>query len=208
VHDGNANTYYLTKDGVHKKLKPLKEKEEKVCSNARICLVDGRKFLEGMRHEHMCFAFIPRVDMEDTKEVPIEVSNFLNEFQDIFSDNVPEGLPLVRKISHQMDLIPRASFLNKVAHRMIPTKREELNKKVQELLQKGLIRENLSPCAILVVLALKKDGEWWMFIDYRAINKITINYRFPFPRMDDIIDCLSGVEYFMKIDLKSGYHHI
>lgn len=42
-------------------MKPLKEIEEKVCSNARICLVDGRKFLEGMKHDHMCFDLIKKI---------------------------------------------------------------------------------------------------------------------------------------------------
>jgi hypothetical protein len=91
---------------------------------------------------------------------------------------------------------------------LTPQENEEVKNQVQEFLDKCLVRESLSPCTVPTVLSPKKDGGWKMCIDSRDINKITIRYRFPLPRMDDLMGCLSGANLFSKIDLKNGYHQI
>ena len=110
------------------------------------------------------------MEKKEVEEVPAKFVELLKEFPDIVSDNVLDGLPPVQKISHHMYLIPRAIFPNKAAHRMSPSKSEEMNRQVNELLQKGLIQESLSPCVVPKILAPKKNGEWRMCKNSQAIN--------------------------------------
>jgi hypothetical protein len=140
--------------------------------------------------------------------LPSVVSNVLQEYEDVFPNEVPPGLPPKRGIEHQIDLVPGASLPNRAAYRTNPEETKEIQQQVEELIKKGYAQESLSPCVVPVLLVPKKDGSWRMCVDFRAINNITIRYRHPIPRLDDMLDELSGAIIFTKNDLKSGYHQI
>ncbi|XP_071926127.1 uncharacterized protein [Coffea arabica] len=87
------------------------------------------------------------------------------EYQDVFPENIPNGLPPLRGIEHQIDFIPGSSLPNKAPYRTNPEKTKEQQRQVEELLSKGWIQESLSPCAVPVLLVPKKDGGWRMCTD-------------------------------------------
>lgn len=85
---------------------------------------------------------------------------------------------------------------------------KELKRQIKELMKMDYIRKTLIPCVVPVLLLPKKDGGWRMCIDIKVFNNITINYRFPIPWLDEMVDELHGSIIFSKIDLRSGYHQI
>jgi hypothetical protein len=145
---------------------------------------------------------------ETNKSLPSLAVSLLQEFEDVFPEEMPNELPPIRGIEHQIDFVPGAAIPNRPAYRSNPEETKELQRQVEDLMSKGYVRESMSPCAVPVLLVPKKDGTWRMCVDCRAINNITVKYRHPIPRLDDMLDELHGSCIFSKIDLKSGYHQI
>nr|GFC96977.1 putative reverse transcriptase domain-containing protein [Tanacetum cinerariifolium] len=104
----------------------------------------------------------------------------------------------------QIDLIPGAAPVARAPYRLAPPKMKELSEQLKELSDKGFIRPSSSPWGASVLFVKKKDGSFWMCIDYRELNKLTVKNRYPLPWIDDLFDQLQGSSVYSKIDLRSG----
>ncbi|GKE78731.1 putative reverse transcriptase domain-containing protein [Tanacetum coccineum] len=125
----------------------------------------------------------------------------------IFPEDLP-GLPSIRQVEFQIDLIPGATPVAQAPYRLAPSEMQELSNQIQELADRGFIRPSNSPWGAPALFVKKKDGSFRMCIDYRELNKLTIKNRYPLPRIDDLFDQLQGSSVYSKIDLRSGYHQL
>ena len=109
----------------------------------------------------VCYAFACKEALFSFENVPsylpLVVTKILQEFSDVFQQDVPPGLPPIPGIEHQIDLIPGASLPNREPYRTNPEETKEIMHQVQELIDKGYICKSLSPCVVPIILVPKKD---------------------------------------------------
>ncbi|XP_076897913.1 uncharacterized protein LOC143551338 [Bidens hawaiensis] len=205
-HDGFRNTYSFKKDGINITIAPCDPRKEPGHST----VVSKSVFTTLLKTEtpQVIFGLLLAEQNHATAPIPPTVSPLIAEYADVFPDEIPAGLLLLRDIQHCIDFIPGASIPNKPTYRMNPTEFNELNRQVKELLEKGLIRESMSLCIVPALLVPKPNGTFRMCVDSCGVNKITVKYCFPIPRFDDLLDHLHRAKFFSKMDLRIGYHQI
>ncbi|GKB96188.1 putative reverse transcriptase domain-containing protein, partial [Tanacetum coccineum] len=116
------------------------------------------------------------------EDVPI-----VQDLPEVFPEDLP-GLPPTRQVKFQIDLVPGAAPIARAPYRFAPSEMKELFEQLKELSDKGFIRPSSSPWGSLVLFVKKKDGSFWMCIDYRELNKLMVKNRYPLPRIDDLFD--------------------
>nr|GFC69018.1 hypothetical protein [Tanacetum cinerariifolium] len=152
----------------------------------------------------MCEFDIILATIHDTTPEVLSIHDqpIVSEFPNVFPDELP-GIPPVREVEFNIELIPGAEPISKAPYHMAPVELKELKDQLQELLERGFIFPSVSPWGAPVLFVKKKDGSMRLCIDYRELHKITIQNRYPLPRIDDLFDQLQGAMHFSKIDLRS-----
>ena len=137
------------------------------------------------------------------------VSDLLKEFSDVFQDPLPVGLPPERSEGHSIPTEPGHPPTFRQMYRLSPLEYRELEKQVTAFLKAGILEVSQSPYGAPVLFVPKPNGRGLrLCVDYRALNSITIKNRCTIPRIDDLLDAVSGSQYFTSLDLTSGYHQI
>ncbi|XP_052726148.1 uncharacterized protein LOC108322100 [Vigna angularis] len=168
-------------------------------------LLSLQHVLKEVKEGSPCFIILTHVEIEKNEQnldIPI-----VNDFSDVFPEEVL-GLPPQREVEFSFDLLPGAGPVSIASYRMALAELAELKKQIEELLEKQFIRPSVSPWGAPILLVKKKDGSSRLCVDYRQLNKLTIKNKYPFLRIDDLMDQLHGAQVFSKIDLRSRYHQI
>jgi hypothetical protein len=135
-------------------------------------------------------------------------ARLVQEYSDVFPDELPAGLPPSRNVDYTIELEPGTVPPSRPPYRLSQEEMAEMKRQLDELLAKGFIRPSVSPYGAPVLFVKKKGGEFRMCVDYRMLNKSTIKNKYALPLPEELFDQVCGAKVFSSIDLRQGYHQI
>ncbi|CAA7050007.1 unnamed protein product [Microthlaspi erraticum] len=174
IHDGFTNRYTLLHEGRKTTLIPLspqevyedqlqlagKEVKPPKSPKPKNFLVKPKQVKRSLNLNKPFLLFIYKEHLigltHTPPEIPSELAQLLQDFSDVFPEDSPPGLPPVRGIEHQIDFVPGSTLPNRPAYRTNPVETKELQRQVDELMEKGHIRESMSPVLFLFFLCLRR----------------------------------------------------
>nr|GEV44222.1 hypothetical protein [Tanacetum cinerariifolium] len=167
-------------------------------------VIIGMDWLANHHAVIVCDEKIVRIPYGDER---LEDVPTVRDFSEVFPEDLP-GLPPTQQVEFQIDLVPGVAPVARAPYRLAPLELQELSTQLQELSDKGFIRPSSSPWGASVLFVKKKDGSFWMCIDYHKLNKLNVKNRYPLSRINDFFDQLERSRVYSKIDLRSGYHQL
>lgn len=135
------------------------------------------------------------------------IVHLLNEYRDCFAFNLNE-LGCTDLTIMDIKEIEGSKPVSSRPYKTNASERNIIKQMVKEWKDHGIVTETRSPYASPVLLVKKKTGEHRLVVDYRRLNNQTVKDKFPLPKIDDLLESLSGAELFTTLDLAHGYLQI
>ncbi|CAG2190071.1 unnamed protein product [Mytilus edulis] len=121
------------------------------------------------------------------------VENLLNEYKDLFAAS-DRDLGRTNLVRHTINTGNNAPV--KQPPRRTPIHmREEVDRHIDDMLERGVIEPADGPWSSGIVLVKKKDGTTRFCVDYRKVNDLTVKDAYPLPRIDDSLEQLPGSQH-------------
>ena len=138
-------------------------------------------------------------------EDEVALRALLAEYSDIFGPLPREGadVPAMR-ITLKQGMVPRYI----PPRRMSPAMQEVVAGEVSAWSQDGIIRPSSSEVSAPVVLVAKREGGYRLCIDYRELNRCTVDLRFPIESTRAVLERLARKGVYGKLDLRTGFHQL
>lgn len=133
------------------------------------------------------------------------------DFSDIF---YLEGdkLTFTNEVKHSIDTNNAKPVFTR-SYRYPQIHKEEVKSQINKMLDQKIIRPSISPWSSPVWVVPKKldasgKPKWRIVIDYRKLNELSVDDKYPLPNISDLLDQLGNCQYFTTLDLASGFHQI
>ncbi|KAK3510911.1 hypothetical protein QTP70_025547 [Hemibagrus guttatus] len=138
----------------------------------------------------------------------LEIPACYAPFSDVFCPKKASKLPPHRPWDCAIDLLPGEPVPRGRIYPLSILEEKAMEEYIKEALAQSYIRPSTSPAASSFFFMAKKDGGLRPCIDYRALNQITVKFRYPLPLIPAALEHLRGATVFTKLDLRSAYNLI
>ena len=152
-------------------------------NNKEVNLLDYRDMKKSLNKDDSEYLVAVINNVENNQrhqELPKDIGNLINKFEDVFPEELPARLPPKRNIEHGIEIESGSTPPSRPPYRLSFIEQDELKKQLRSLLDNKLIRPSCSPYGSPVLFVKKKSGELRMCIDFRALNNITIKNKYPY----------------------------
>lgn len=180
--------------------------------NSDITAVNIKNFCitdEDFQQTDSCFEQIRTSHMNSEEKYAILKA--IKKFENIFYQK-DSDLTFTNVIKHKINTVDNIPIYTK-SYRYPYIHKEEVDRQIKEMLDSGIIRHSNSPYSAPIWIVPKKvdasgQKKWRLVVDYRKLNEVTVDDRYPIPNIEEILDKLGKSMYFTTLDLAKGFYQI